>query len=84
MVIADRCPKDHGLWLDDGDLDKIVRCARVIAAMDGGGTRDSADAPPAVVWSASDPMVCPNCKRRYPETDADARCDDCNVALFRA
>jgi Zn-finger nucleic acid-binding protein len=85
MVIADRCPNEHGLWLDDGDLEKVVRCARAVAAVEG---RESVDAQRGEVQTAhptpEGPLVCPNCRQRFPETDADARCNDCNVPLFRA
>lgn len=80
MSIADRCPQGHGLWLDDGDLSKVIRCSRAIATVDGRRPKRGTQ---TYVAAEANPMVCPNCSRRFPETDADARCDDCNVALFR-
>jgi Zn-finger nucleic acid-binding protein len=81
--IIDRCA-DHGLWLDDGDFDKVVRQARADARLhaeeDVGGQRG-----PTRSYTSSmtkDPLVCPNCGKRFPLTDADERCDDCNVALY--
>jgi Zn-finger nucleic acid-binding protein len=85
MLIADRCPKEHGLWLDDGDLEKVVRGARALAAV---GRQNIVEEGPGELRSfqsnPEDPLVCPNCQRRYPESDADTRCDDCNVGLYRA
>jgi Zn-finger nucleic acid-binding protein len=82
MSIADRCPGGHGLWLDDGDLEKVVRCSRAVATVEGiaHGTTRLDDAP--VSDSDETPMVCPNCQKQFPETET--RCGDCNVSLFRS
>ena len=81
MSIADRCPDGHGLWLDCGELDKVVRCARAVSMVDA-KEHGTARLDAAPVKETDDPMVCPNCRLRFPEPQT--RCGDCNVSLYRA
>jgi hypothetical protein len=87
FVIADRC-LEHGLWLDDGDMDKMVRQARTADKLADGGLGDGEPlrkdpSEPASPDLGSGPLVCPNCGRRFPEGDRDQRCNHCNVVLYR-
>jgi Zn-finger nucleic acid-binding protein len=90
LTIADRCD-EHGLWLDDGDLEKVVRQVRAEARI-AGEDREAAEAGPirkaaeprGAAHDDPHPMVCPNCSREYPDTADDVRCRDCNVVMYRA
>tara|TARA_B110000503_G_scaffold63002_1_gene99648 strand:- start:8951 stop:9169 length:219 start_codon:yes stop_codon:yes gene_type:complete len=38
MIVIDKCPKCHGVWLDGGELDKLADdvCAEAMTAMTHG------------------------------------------------
>ena len=79
LVVADRCA-EHGLWLDEGDLEKIVRSTRAV-----GMVQDAQPEPDEVgmIDVDDDAMACPNCARRFPGAGANDRCLDCNVLLYK-
>jgi Zn-finger nucleic acid-binding protein len=96
LSIVDRCA-EHGLWLDDWDVEKIVRQCRITAQLDmmqegdfdgdrdddDHGVREGERKTRRATQAFVSARVCPNCQRRYPlDVDPGARCDDCNVALY--
>lgn len=51
-VEIDYCPKCRGVWLDRGELDKIIERAGVPAAAAAQASAVSASAPPRVAYAA--------------------------------
>lgn len=89
FAILDRCPEDEAIWLDAGDLDKVVRIcqseALVVGALpdaDQDGVPDpleaAADAGP-VPSTATAPYACPNCAQFF---GGGPKCPQCNVVGY--
>tara|TARA_R110002072_G_scaffold79376_3_gene183158 strand:+ start:699 stop:1226 length:528 start_codon:yes stop_codon:yes gene_type:complete len=77
LAILDWCPKDEAIWLDEGDLSKVIRICRsealVLGALqDADPEPESTQEPPS---EAEAPYACPNCARFF----GGSKCPDCNV-----
>ena len=58
-IEIDYCPTCRGVWLDRGELDKIIeRAAREFAAPSAAA--QAAPVPPASGWSARSAPTCPS------------------------
>lgn len=87
LAILDWCSQDEAVWLDEGDLSKVVRISRSEALVMGAlqdANRDGvvdersergASEPPS---EAEAPYACPNCARVF----AGSKCPDCNVVGY--
>jgi Zn-finger nucleic acid-binding protein len=85
FLIADRCD-DHGVWLDEEDLERVVRASRAAAAVhdleDEPPEAEVATVPKAPLEQVGHVMQCPNCRSEHPGAPANSRCPDCNVLMF--
>lgn len=86
LAITDRC-SEHGLWFDQHDLPKVERQVRACLRLDdvpaeARGREPEASKPKTHVAPSDHKVVCPNCRRRYPESFLDQRCEDCNVSMY--
>lgn len=88
LAILDWCPQDEAVWLDEGDLSKVIRICRSEALVTGAlqdanqdGVPDpepeqSEAAPPS---KEEAPYACPNCAQFF---GGGTKCPECNVVGY--